>query len=80
MDLEAVGVLKEQEYSADINLDGIVDLSDFALFASAWRSCFGRSNWIGRCDLDASKDLVVDNWDLALLAEKWVRVEKWRSQ
>jgi len=80
LDLEAVGVLREQEYSADINLDGLVDLFDFALFASGWRGRFGQANWIGRCDLDGSKDLVVDFEDLRVFCEQWLRVEKWRGE
>lgn len=80
LDLEAVGVLKEQEYLADINLDGIVDLFDFALFAKVWQSHFGQTNWIGRCDLDGSKDLVIDIRDFAVFANQWLKVEKWRRQ
>ena len=78
LDLEAVGVLNEQEYSADVNLDGVVDMADLALFASAWRSHFGQSNWIRKCDLAEPKDFVVDGSDLAVFAEQWVAVEKWR--
>jgi hypothetical protein len=80
LDLEAIGVLREQEYSADINLDGIVDLFDFGLFAQGWRRHFGQSNWIGRCDLDGSKDLVVDIKDFAVFVDQWLKIEKWRSQ
>lgn len=80
LDLEAVGVLKPQEYSADINLDGIVDFSDFAALAFAWHSYFGEYNWVKRCDLDEPKDLVVDGLDLAVLAAQWLKVEEWRNQ
>jgi hypothetical protein len=80
LDLEAVGVLKEQEYSADINLDGIVDLFDLALFASAWQSHFSQGNWIGRCDLDGSKDMAIDSRDLGVFAAQWLKVEEWRSE
>jgi len=80
LDLEAVGILKEQKYSADINWDGLVDFFDFALFASAWQSHFGQANWIGRCDLDEPKDLVIDTFDLAVFVEQWLRLEDWRSE
>jgi len=80
VDLEAIGVLEEQEYSADINLDGVVDVCDFALFASAWRSHFGQANWIARCDLAKPKDYVVDTFDFAALAAQWVGVEEWRNK
>jgi hypothetical protein len=79
VDLEAVGVLEEQNYSADINLDGMVDMSDFVLFGSAWRSCFGDSNWIGRCDLAEPRDYVIDSFDLAVFCAQWLQVEAWRG-
>jgi hypothetical protein len=79
-DLEAVGVLREQEYAADINLDGIVDGIDFVLFGSAWGRHFGQSGWIGRCDLDDLRDLVVDIQDFAVFADQWLAVEEWRRE
>jgi len=77
-DLEAIGVLKEQEYSADIDLNGVVDMYDFALFASAWQSHFGQADWMGRCDLAEPKDLIVDASDLAVFAGQWLGTEEWR--
>jgi hypothetical protein len=79
-DLEAVGVLHDQQHSADINLDGRVDAFDFALLASAWKSNFGRQNWIARSDLAEARDLSVDNHDLAILATQWLEVEHWRIE
>jgi hypothetical protein len=79
VDLEAVGVLEEQNYSADINLDGMVDMSDFVLFGLAWGSCFGDVNWIGRCDLAEPRDYVVDSFDLAIFCAQWLKVETWRG-
>ena len=78
VDLEAVGVLKEQNYSADINLDGVVDMLDFVLFGSAWGSCFGDVNWIGRFDLAEPRDYVVDILDFAVFSSQWLKVEAWR--
>ena len=78
LDLEAIGILHEQEYPADINLDGQVDLDDFKLFSRAWLSRFGRPAWIGRCDLDEPKDLVIDLPDLIVFLEQWLQKEKWR--
>ena len=78
LDLEAIGVLEEQNYSADINLDGVVDMFDFTLFASAWGSHFGQANWIGRCDLVEPRDYVVDGLDLAVFSSQWLGVEQWR--
>jgi len=77
-DLEAIGVLKEQKYSADIDLNGVVDMYDFAVFASAWQSHFGQADWIARCDLAEPKDLIVDTFDLAVFAGQWLATEEWR--
>jgi hypothetical protein len=76
-DVEAVGVLREQEYAGDINLNSGVDMHDFALFASAWQSHFGQANWLKRCDLAQPKDLIIDVRDLAVLAAQWLQVEQW---
>lgn len=78
-DLEAIGVLKEQEYSADIDLNGVVDVFDFELFISALHSHFGQPNWIARCDLAEPKDLVIDLSDFAVLIEQWRKTEQWRD-
>jgi len=80
LDLEAIGVLNEQQFSADINLDGIVDTFDLKLFCSAWLSHFGEENWIARCDLAEPKDLVVNFLDFAVFAAEWQKTEQWRSQ
>jgi len=80
VDLEAIGVLEEQNYSADINLDGVVDMFDFVLFGSAWGSCFGYVNWMGRCDLAEPRDYVIDSFDLAVFCAQWLQVESWRSK
>lgn len=87
LDIEAVGVLKSQEYSADINLDGMVDGFDFVLFASSWQKCFADDGWISRCNLaeDAhnsprAEPLVIDFCDFAVLAKQWFKQEKWRTE
>jgi len=79
-DLEAIGVLHEQQYSADINLDGKVDLTDLMLLASAWHSQFGQEQWIERCDLAEPRDLFIDSSDFARFAAQWRHVERWRAQ
>ncbi len=77
-DLEAIGILKEQKYGSDIDLNGVVDMYDFALFASAWQSHFGQADWIARCDLAKPKDLIIDTFDLAVFAGQWLGTEEWR--
>jgi len=79
VDLEAIGVLKPQNYSADINLDGIVDCYDLTAFMMAWISSFGDEGWIARCDLATPKNLIIDLSDFAILASQWRKVEQWRS-
>lgn len=78
-DLEAIGVLNEQKYEADINLDGVVDAQDLDLMTSAWNSRFGDDRWIARCDLAQPKDLFIDGRDLDVLAAQWGAVESWRQ-
>ena len=80
VDVEAVGVLEEQKYSADIDLNGVVDMYDLALFASAWHSRFGRPGWIGRCDLAEPKDLFIDDADFDVFVSQWLEVEEWRIE
>ncbi len=76
-DLEAIGVLREQEYSADIDLNGVVDVLDFELFISALDSHFGGPGWIDRCDLAEPKDMVVDILDFGALVDQWNKTEQW---
>jgi hypothetical protein len=78
-DLEAIGVLKEQKYSADIDLNGVVDIFDFALLASAWHSHFGQPGWIARSDLAEPRDFAVDMLDLAVFAGQWLETEQGRE-
>jgi hypothetical protein len=78
-DLEAIGILEEQQYSADINLDGIVNMQDFVMFAHSWQSHFGQADWSPRCDLPESRDLVVNELDLIAFAEQWLGREQWRK-
>lgn len=79
-DLEAVGVLHEQRYSADINLDGVVDHDDLSLLAAAWQRQFGERQWNSRCDLSRPKDLFIDGRDFAAFAAQWRGVEPWRTR
>jgi len=79
LDVEAVGVLEEQNYSADINQDGIVDIDDLALFTSAWQSHLGHPNWIAKCDLAEPKDYVINDADFAVFMSQLHKVETWRN-
>lgn len=79
-DLEAIGVLHSQQYSGDVNLDGIVDYEDLLILANAWLKHFGQDGWVARCDLAEPKDYIIDMLDYAVFANQWLKVEQWRSQ
>ena len=78
-DLEAIGVLREQEYAADIDLNGVVDVADLELLISALDSRFGAPGWIARCDLAEPGDLVIDILDLGAFADQYGKTELWRD-
>jgi len=78
-DLEAIGVLYEQQYQADIDLNGVVDTMDFELFVSATDSRFGLPEWIGRCDVAEPEDLTIDLDDVAVFIDQWGLTEQWHN-
>ena len=78
-DLEAIGVLREQQFEADADLNGIVDAADFEMFISSLDSRFGRPEWIGRCDVAEPEDLVIDISDIAVFIDQWGETEQWRN-
>lgn len=49
-----------------------VDLADFAILASAWRSNPGDENWNPICDISDPNDNVIDERDLAILTKYWL--------
>ena len=55
----------------DFDTDGDVDLRDFAIFASAWRSSLGDGNWNPVCDI-SGPDNVIDVLDLAVFTNYWL--------
>ena len=55
----------------DLNFDGRVDFKDFAIFASAWGSHSGETNWDANCNLSPD-DNVIDEKDMYVLAENWL--------
>ena len=55
----------------DLDEDGDIDLSDFAIFASAWLTKPGDPHWNTSCDLSIPAG-TVDNLDLAVFVENWM--------
>jgi hypothetical protein len=57
---------------ADLNGDGIVNFVDYAIFASAWLSRPGQSNWNPACDFSYPQNNIIDCYDLDLFADNWL--------
>jgi uncharacterized membrane protein len=57
--------------TGDFGHDGNVDLSDFAIMASAWHSKPGDENWNADCDISEPNDCCIDARDLSVLAGNW---------
>jgi hypothetical protein len=56
----------------DLNYDGAVDVADFAIFASAWRSTPEDPTWNSTCDLFI--DEVIDARDFEAFVDAWVNM------
>jgi hypothetical protein len=54
----------------DLNLDDLVNVQDFAVFAAAWHTTPADPAWDSQCDFYL--DEVIDSRDLAAFAEAWV--------
>jgi hypothetical protein len=53
----------------DLNYDGVVDVADFAIFASAWQSRIGDATWNPDCDFFL--DEVIDLRDFEAFVDAW---------
>jgi hypothetical protein len=56
----------------DLNYDNVVDVADFAVFASAWRSTPEDPTWNSTCDLFI--DEVIDARDFQAFVDAWVNM------
>lgn len=56
----------------DFALDRGVNLTDFAILASVWRSGPGDGNWNPACDISDPNDNVIDERDLGILTKYWL--------
>ncbi len=81
VDFEDVAILCEQwlleRLSADISPycpDGIVDFSDWAIFAGAWQSNSSSPNWNGRCDIGGENGNGLIDWnDAEAFFDQWLK-------
>jgi len=56
----------------DFNCPDGVDFVDFARLSLAWQSDPSQYNWNGICDISDPHDSIIDERDLAVLAEHWL--------
>jgi hypothetical protein len=50
-----------------------VDFMDFAVISSAWLSKLGEPDWNPACDISNPKDSVIDELDLVVFCENWLK-------
>jgi len=57
---------------ADFNADGIVNFSDYSIFAAAYLSEQGDENWNQQCDIYDPADDVIDMLDFLWFVDEWL--------
>jgi GH18 family chitinase len=57
----------------DFDGDGHVDFVDFSVLAAAWQSDPDDDNWNEICDISTPSDNIINQLDLAVLCENWLR-------
>ncbi len=63
--------------TADLDMDGVVRMPDFAIFSVPWKSAdCQQPDWCDGSDLN--KDGVVDIYDMAQLAKYWLLHKEWQ--
>jgi len=71
IELIKVNDTRAETRPGDLDKDGDIDFSDFAIFASAWLSKPGDSHWNTYCDLSVPAG-TIDKLDLAAFVENWM--------
>jgi parallel beta-helix repeat protein len=72
-----IGADEAGSHPADVNEDGIVDLIDFNLLATAWLSTPALPNWDTRCDIHVPKDDIINLPDMTTLSDAWLWQAGW---
>ena len=62
---------------ADVNEDGLVDLTDFDLLSAAWLTMATEPGWDPRCDMFIPKDDLISLSDFTVLANSWLWQAYW---
>ncbi len=58
---------------ADMDMDGDVNLADFAMFAAAWQAVDEQDEaYNPLCDISDPVDSVINEADLAVFANEWL--------
>lgn len=68
-----IELVNEPALIADLDGDNDVDLEDFAIFSASWLSQPGDDHWNPDCDISIPSDGVVDELDLAVFCDNWLR-------
>jgi hypothetical protein len=68
---DGIELITAPRSGTDLDGDWCVTFADFAIFADAWRSRPGDTNWDPSCDISIPSDGVIDELDLAVLFAQW---------
>jgi hypothetical protein len=59
-------------FQTDLYIDGQINLDDFGVLANAWLTKPGDDRWNPECDISVPEDNIIDELDLAALANDWL--------
>ncbi len=79
-DLDAVGVIHQKTLSADIDGDGVVNLTDFRVFTGAHMSDPNDPRWNYKCDLEPFDDKEINSSDIGVMMGQWLQTEIWYNE
>jgi hypothetical protein len=68
-----IELVTEPGFNGDFDNSNDVDLKDFAIFAAAWLSQPGDADWNAACDISIPSDGVIDQIDLSVFCDNWLR-------